>query len=105
MRSISQKQRTPAFIPSHTLDDCRALCAGLGSLLCLLAPQLGGGGGLDGLAGLADGGGAGNGVLAEVGAVAALGGAVDDGGVDPARGGVSPIPSLLELMGAAGGAG
>jgi hypothetical protein len=59
------------------------LCGGLGGLLCLGAPQLLGGGGLDGLAGLADGGGAGNGVLAEVGAVVALGGGVDDGGVDP----------------------
>lgn len=68
------------------------LCAGLGlsSLQGLCAPQLRSGGGLDGLAGLADGGCAGNGVLAQVGAVAALGGAVDDGGVDPEQV-ISPI--------------
>ena len=60
------------------------LCAGLNSLLCLGAAELLGGRSLDGLVGLADGGGAGNGVLAEVGAVVALGGGVDDGGVDPA---------------------
>lgn len=36
---------------------------------------------LHGLLALADGGGAGNGVLAEVGAVVAVGGRLDDGGV------------------------
>ena len=39
---------------------------------------------LHGLLALADGRGAGDGVAAEVGSVAALGGAVDDGGVGPA---------------------
>jgi hypothetical protein len=62
-----------------------SLCAGagLGGLEGLGTAQLGGGGGLDGLGGLADGGGAGDGVLTEVGAVVALGGGVDDGGVEP----------------------
>ena len=63
------------------------LCAGagLGGLEGLGTAQLGGGGGLDGLGGLADGGGAGDGVLTEVGAVVALGGGVDDGGVEPGK--------------------
>jgi hypothetical protein len=39
---------------------------------------------LHGLLALADGRGAGNGLAAEIWAVAALGGAVDDGGVGPA---------------------
>src|SRR5690242_5016818 len=59
------------------------LCAGLGGLLGLCAAELLGGRGLDGLVGLADGRGAGDGVLAQVGAVVALGGRVDDGGVEP----------------------
>lgn len=63
------------------------LCAGagLGGLEGLGTAQLGGGRGLDGLGGLADGRGAGDGVLTEVGAVVALGGGVDDGGVEPAE--------------------
>ncbi len=61
----------------------RCLCARLGGLACLGAADLGCGGGLDGLVGLADRRGAGDGVLAQVGAVAALGGRVDDGGVEP----------------------
>lgn len=79
------KMSTNSSIPIHTRLDrfLKDLCAGLGGLLGLLAPQLLCGGSLDGLVGLADGGGAGDGVLAEVGAVVALGGAVDDGGVDP----------------------
>jgi hypothetical protein len=85
MRSIPKAANSS--IPAHAQPQSihfHGLCGGLGGLLCLGAPQLLGGGGLDGLVGLADGGGAGNGVLAEVGAVVALGGGVDDGGVDPA---------------------
>jgi hypothetical protein len=51
--------------------------------LGLGAPCLGGLVGLDGPLAVADGGGTGNGVLAEVGAVVALGGGVDDGGEGP----------------------
>jgi hypothetical protein len=40
---------------------------------------------LRGFLALADGGGAGNGLAAEIWAVAALGGAIDDGGVGPAE--------------------
>ena len=92
MRSIPKTTNSGVY-PLHTHAKAPSLqgndlCAGLNSLLCLRAPQLLGGGSLDGLAGLADGRGAGNGILAEVGAVVALGGGVDDGGVDPAL--VSP---------------
>lgn len=85
MRSMHPfpKGRTNSFIPARTSAVFHALCGGLGGLLCLGAAQLLGGRGLDGLAGLADGRGAGDGVLAEVGAVVALGGGVYDGGVDP----------------------
>lgn len=57
---------------------------GLGGLLKgLLAPELGGLLGLDGLLGLLDGAGAGNGLLLEVSAVVTLDGRVDDVLVDP----------------------
>jgi hypothetical protein len=59
------------------------LCRGIS--LGLYAPGLGGLVSLDGPLALADGRGAGNGVLAEVGAVVALGGGVDDGGEGPMR--------------------
>lgn len=87
MRSIPKTTNSGIYPCTYTLNHhhlgMNDLCAGLSSLLCLCAADLLGGGSLDGLAGLADGGGAGNGVLAEVGAVVALGGRVDDGGVDP----------------------
>jgi hypothetical protein len=95
----SQKQNELLYPSTHAQPHSitsHDLCGGLGGLLCLGAPQLLGGGGLDGLAGLADGGGAGNGVLAEVGAVVALGGGVDDGGVDPVF--VSPDSSSPSVV-------
>jgi hypothetical protein len=60
------------------------LCGG-GGLLGLGAPELGGLVSLDNSTlALADGRGAGNGVLAEVWAVVALGGGADNGGEGPA---------------------
>lgn len=63
---------------SRCIDLCGCGLLGLGT------PGLGGLVGLDGALALADSGGTGNGVLAEVWAVAALGGGVDDGGEGPA---------------------
>ena len=54
------------------------------SSLGLCTPGLGGLVSLDGPLAFTDGRGAGNGVLAEVGAVVALGGGVDDGSEGPA---------------------
>lgn len=75
----------PSFSHESPVNLCLLLLgSGLGGLC---ASQLGlPGVGLDGLLGLADGGGAGNGVLAEVRAVVALGGGVDDAGVCPGLG-------------------
>ena len=68
----------PIHMRTHSLSIFheRSLCLilGLSCLLCLLAPELGGLVVLDWPLGCADSGGAGNGVLAEVGAVVALGG-------------------------------
>lgn len=69
----------PNEVNSLSLVHNLCLLSGLG----LGAPDLGRLVSLDGLLALADSGGAGNGVLAEVGAVVALGGGVDNGGVGP----------------------
>jgi hypothetical protein len=67
----------PSFhSPISSVPLCRR-----GSGLGLSTPDLGGLALLDGLLRLADGGGAGDGVLAEIGAVVAVGGRLDDGGV------------------------
>ena len=66
MRSIPKTTNSGIYPCTYTLNHhhlgMNDLCAGLSSLLCLCAADLLGGGSLDGLAGLADGGGAGNGV-------------------------------------------
>lgn len=58
----------------------------LSNSLCLRTPSLARFVSLDGPLALADSGSAGDGVFAEVGAVVALGGGVDDGGVGPGTG-------------------
>jgi hypothetical protein len=68
----------------HTFfSDAHNLCL-LSGGLGLGAPDLGGLAFLYGALAPADGGGLGDGVLAEVGTVVALGGRVDNGGVGPA---------------------
>ena len=80
----------------HPLVSRLPLCrrsggAGLGT------PDLGGLALLDGLLALADGGGAGDGVLAEVGAVVAVGGRLDDGRVGLAGAPAGGKGSLLDV--------
>lgn len=72
----------PCEINSGPLPHCLHL-RGLGGGLGLYTSDLGGPVGLDGPLALADGGGAGNNVFAEVGAVVALGGGLDDGSEGP----------------------
>jgi hypothetical protein len=79
---IRETQMNPYEVNSDPLSHSSHLCrrsSGLG----LGASGLGGLVSLDGPLALADGGSAGDGVLAEVGAVVALGGRADDGSVCP----------------------
>jgi hypothetical protein len=85
----------PSF---HSPISSAPLCrrsSGLG----LSTPDLGGLALLDGLLRLADGGGAGDGVLAEIGAVVAVGGRLDDGGVGLAGASAGADGGLLDVRG------
>lgn len=80
----------------HPLISTLPLCRRSGSA-GLGTPDLGGLALLDGLLALADGGGAGDSVLAEIGAVVAVGGGLDDGGVRLAGAPAGGERSLLDV--------
>jgi hypothetical protein len=79
---IRETQMNPYEVNSDPLSHSSHLCR-RSSSLGLGASGLGGLVSLDGPLALADGGSAGDGVLAEVGAVVTLGGGADDGSVGP----------------------